>query len=86
MVFRANAFAIFLKSQRKWTSPDLTPISISTFKARMQEFGYSNGAVLPHGSYLINLGNPDEHVPLIYARSDNDLTTGRSGKSHMTAF
>jgi AP endonuclease-1 len=61
-VTRANAFAIFLKSQRKWSSPDLTPSSIASFKERMQEFGYPNSVVLPHGSYLINLGNPDTYI------------------------
>ncbi|KAF5388826.1 hypothetical protein D9757_005626 [Collybiopsis confluens] len=55
----ANAFALFLKSQRKWTSPPLRPESISTFKSSMKEYGYGPGHVLPHGSYLINLGNPD---------------------------
>ncbi|KZO97759.1 AP endonuclease [Calocera viscosa TUFC12733] len=55
----ANAFALFLKSQRKWTSPPLTEDSISLFKARMTKYGYDTGMVLPHGSYLINLGNPD---------------------------
>ncbi|EFI28286.1 endonuclease IV [Coprinopsis cinerea okayama7 len=54
-----NAFALFLKSQRKWTSAALTEESISTFKKRMKEFGYAPGDVLPHGSYLVNLGNPD---------------------------
>ncbi|KAH9832888.1 AP endonuclease [Rhodofomes roseus] len=56
----ANAFALFLKSQRKWTSPDMKEISISAFKARMKTFGYSASHILPHGSYLVNLGNPDE--------------------------
>ncbi|KZT51174.1 AP endonuclease [Calocera cornea HHB12733] len=55
----ANAFALFLKSQRKWSSPPLTEDSISLFKARMTKYGYDAGMVLPHGSYLINLGNPD---------------------------
>ncbi|KII89165.1 hypothetical protein PLICRDRAFT_139470 [Plicaturopsis crispa FD-325 SS-3] len=55
----ANAFALFLKSQRKWTSKPLDDDSISLFKARMKEFGYSPSHILPHGSYLINLGNPD---------------------------
>ncbi|KAG6877383.1 hypothetical protein C0993_007903 [Termitomyces sp. T159_Od127] len=55
----ANAFALFLKSQRKWTSPPLTPESIATFKERMVEYGYSSSVILPHGSYLINLGNVD---------------------------
>ena len=62
IITRANAFAIFLKSQRKWTSPDLKPSSIDMFKERMKDYGYSNGVVLPHGSYLINLGNPDPYV------------------------
>jgi AP endonuclease-1 len=55
----ANAFALFLKSQRKWTSPPLSEHSIKTFKERMVEHKYSADMVLPHGSYLINLGNPD---------------------------
>ncbi|KAI0929317.1 hypothetical protein AcW1_006294 [Taiwanofungus camphoratus] len=56
----ANAFALFLKSQRKWTSSDLTSQSASLFKDRMKQFGYSAAHILPHGSYLVNLGNPDE--------------------------
>ncbi|KAF4615673.1 hypothetical protein D9613_012513 [Agrocybe pediades] len=55
----ANAFALFLKSQRKWTSPPITPESISLFKERMKEYGYDSKVVLPHGNYLVNLGNPD---------------------------
>ncbi|TCD66811.1 hypothetical protein EIP91_000947 [Steccherinum ochraceum] len=56
----ATAFALFVKSQRKWESKDLTPESIAAFKSRLQEFGYSPDNVLPHGSYLVNLGNPDK--------------------------
>ncbi|KAG1725718.1 xylose isomerase-like protein [Suillus paluster] len=56
----ANAFALFVKSQRKWDSPPLSAENIEAFKRRMQEFGYSSKHVLPHGSYLVNLGNPDE--------------------------
>ncbi|KAF7290359.1 AP-endonuc-2 domain-containing protein [Mycena chlorophos] len=55
----ANAFALFVKSQRKWTSPTLTDTTITRFKAAMLEHGYDARHVLPHGSYLINLGNPD---------------------------
>ena len=57
---RANAFAIFLKSQRKWESNALKEESITKFKERMKAFGYSASHVLPHGSYLVNLGNPDK--------------------------
>ncbi|THH26742.1 hypothetical protein EUX98_g7445 [Antrodiella citrinella] len=56
----ATAFALFVKSQRKWESKELTPASISTFKSRLAEFGYSPDHILPHGSYLVNLGNPDQ--------------------------
>ncbi|KAF5319096.1 hypothetical protein D9611_014086 [Ephemerocybe angulata] len=55
----ANAFALFLKSQRKWEAPPLSPSSIRLFKERMKEYGYDPKHVLPHGNYLVNLGNPD---------------------------
>ncbi|KAJ3733791.1 xylose isomerase-like protein [Lentinula guzmanii] len=55
----ANAFALFVKSQRKWSSPPLTDASISSFKSRMKQLSYNPKYILPHGSYLINLGNPD---------------------------
>ncbi|KLO16454.1 AP endonuclease [Schizopora paradoxa] len=55
----ANAFALFLKSQRKWTSKPLEDEHISLFKQRMVTYKYTPDQVLPHGSYLINLANPD---------------------------
>ncbi|KAI0074196.1 AP endonuclease [Panus rudis PR-1116 ss-1] len=55
----ANAFALFLKSQRKWSSPDLKPDSVESFKFRLKEYDYSPEHIVPHGSYLVNLGNPD---------------------------
>ncbi|KAG2121936.1 xylose isomerase-like protein [Suillus clintonianus] len=56
----ASAFALFVKSQRKWDSPPFSTENVDAFKRRMQEFRYSSKHVLPHGSYLVNLGNPDE--------------------------
>ncbi|KAI5116240.1 hypothetical protein M0805_001234 [Coniferiporia weirii] len=56
----ANSFALFLKSQRKWASPALDERSIALFKSRMKMFAYEPHHILPHGSYLINLGNPDD--------------------------
>ncbi|KAG7090059.1 hypothetical protein E1B28_011676 [Marasmius oreades] len=56
----ANSFALFLKSQRKWVSPPLTDSSILLFKERMKQLSYDPKHILPHGSYLINLGNPDQ--------------------------
>ena len=56
----ATAFALFTKNQRQWLAPELTPAQIDTFKQAMAEAGYTAAQVLPHDSYLINLGHPDE--------------------------
>lgn len=56
----ATAFALFTKNQRQWVSPPLTDRSIALFKERCEEYGYSAKQILPHDSYLINLGSPDE--------------------------
>lgn len=55
----AKAFALFTKNQRQWVSAPLGGRSISLFKERCEEFGYSPKHILPHDSYLINLGNPE---------------------------
>ena len=56
----ANAFALFTKNQRQWIAPQLTPEQIATFKEAMAEAGFSAAQILPHDSYLINLGHPDQ--------------------------
>ncbi|MBO7307658.1 MAG: deoxyribonuclease IV [Alistipes sp.] len=56
----ATAFALFTKNQRQWLAPELTPAQIDTFKQAMAEAGYTAMQVLPHDSYLINLGHPDD--------------------------
>ncbi|KAG8818644.1 hypothetical protein FRC17_010763 [Serendipita sp. 399] len=56
----AEAFALFLKSQRQWNAKPLSKESIEGFKSRMNTFGYDFKHVFPHGSYLVNLGNPDK--------------------------
>lgn len=55
----AKAFALFTKNQRQWKSPALTEKSIQLFKERCAEFGYKPEHILPHDSYLINLGHPE---------------------------
>jgi len=55
----ATGFALFTKNQRQWTAPSLTDAQAETFRAVMQECGYGPAAVLPHDSYLINLGHPE---------------------------
>ena len=56
----ATAFALFTKNQRQWIAPQLTAEQIDTFKKAMAEAGFSAAQILPHDSYLINLGHPDE--------------------------
>lgn len=55
----AKAFALFTKNQRQWNAKPLTDESIELFKSRCAEYGYAPGHILPHDSYLINLGHPD---------------------------
>lgn len=55
----ATAFALFTKNQRQWVSAPLTQKSIDAFKKNCIECGYTPAQILPHDSYLINLGNPD---------------------------
>jgi deoxyribonuclease-4 len=56
----ANAFALFTKNQKQWKAPPLTEEQITLFKDAMKKHGFKAEQVLPHDSYLINLGNPDK--------------------------
>jgi len=55
----ATAFALFTKNQRQWVANPLTEEHITAFRKNCETAGYSADQVLPHDSYLINLGNPD---------------------------
>ena len=55
----ATAFALFTRNQRQWKSKPLTEESIAAFKNNCAEFGYAPEHILPHDSYLINLGSPN---------------------------
>lgn len=55
----ATAFALFTKNQKQWAAPPLTDKSIELFKKRCDEYGFSPLQILPHDSYLINLGHPE---------------------------
>lgn len=55
----ATAFALFTKNQRQWVSSPLTRKSIELFKERCLQYGYTPTQILPHDSYLINLGHPE---------------------------
>jgi deoxyribonuclease-4 len=55
----ATAFALFTKNQRQWSAKPLTDESIRRFKQNCQRAGYTPDQILPHDSYLINLGHPE---------------------------
>lgn len=56
----AKAFALFTKNQRQWHSAPLTESSIEAFKKNCSDAGISADHILPHDSYLINLGHPSD--------------------------
>ncbi len=56
----ARAFALFTKNQRQWKAKPLSEKSIEAFKQNLKESGINPKHVLPHDSYLINLGHPEE--------------------------
>jgi deoxyribonuclease-4 len=55
----ATAFALFTKNQKQWQAKPLTETNIQAFKKNCQTGHFSPASILPHDSYLINLGNPD---------------------------
>jgi deoxyribonuclease-4 len=55
----ATAFALFTKNQRQWVANPLTAESIAAFKANCEKYDYKPHQILPHDSYLINLGHPE---------------------------
>ena len=61
----ANAFALFTRNQRSWVSKPLAQMEIDGFKALLADRGFSPKYVLPHDSYLINLG-----IKTAYIHSD----------------
>jgi deoxyribonuclease-4 len=55
----ARAFAFFTKNQRQWFSSPLSASSIKLFRDNCEKYDFKPFQILPHDSYLINLGNPD---------------------------
>ena len=56
----AKAFALFTKNQRQWKSAPLSKTSIKSFRENCEKLGYQPFQILPHDSYLINLGHPEQ--------------------------
>jgi deoxyribonuclease-4 len=59
MEIGAKAFALFTKNQRQWRAKALDDQTIGLFKENLAQSGIAPKHVLPHDSYLINLGHPE---------------------------
>jgi deoxyribonuclease-4 len=58
----AKAFALFTKNPRQWISNPLSLASIAAFRTNCEKNDYKPFQILPHDSYLINLGHPDDSL------------------------
>jgi deoxyribonuclease IV len=59
MAIGAKAFALFVKNQRQWTAKDLDVKTIDKWFKELEKSGIQTKHILPHDSYLINLGHPE---------------------------
>lgn len=55
----ARAFALFTRNPSRWQSKPISDKEAELFRQRCAEFGFGPEHILPHDSYLINLGAPD---------------------------
>jgi deoxyribonuclease IV len=67
-IIGAKAFALFTKNQRQWFSNPLSRENIKRFRENCDKLGYKPFQILPHDSYLINLGHPEKE-PLEKSRA-----------------
>lgn len=58
----ATAFSLFTRNQRRWTAKPYEEETIRAFHDAMKDEGYTTDHAIPHASYLVNLGSPDEEV------------------------
>lgn len=56
----AKAFGLFTKNQRQWVAKPLQEQNIRAFKENCEKYGFEPFQILPHDSYLINLGHPEK--------------------------
>ena len=60
MEIGAKAFALFTKNQRQWVAKPLDNETIEKFQENLAKSGIEPKHILPHDSYLINLGHPEQ--------------------------
>lgn len=55
----ADAFALFTRNPSRWESKPISDKEAEKFKENCEKYGYTPNKILPHDSYLINLGAPE---------------------------
>lgn len=55
----ADAFALFTRNPSRWASKPISDKEAEAFKENCAKYGYTPSQILPHDSYLINLGAPE---------------------------
>ena len=82
---KAKAFALFTKNQRQWNAKALSEEEIALFKKNIKEYGFKSEHILPHDSYLINLGNPDneKREKALAAFIDEIIRAGQLGLKYL---
>ncbi|WP_345828264.1 deoxyribonuclease IV [Erwinia sp. HDF1-3R] len=58
----ATAFALFTKNQRQWRAAPLSSEVITAFREACEKYHFTSAQILPHDSYLINLGHPQQEA------------------------
>lgn len=56
----ATAFALFTRVPSRWKSPEISQAEAEKFKENCARLGFQPAHILPHDSFLINLGSPDK--------------------------
>jgi len=73
----AKAFALFTKNQRQWAAKPYDKEIIEKFKTNLEASDILPKHILPHDSYLINLGHPDP-------QNTGDFSPAQRAKPHRT--
>lgn len=56
----AKAFALFTKNQKRWDAKPFDNKTLDLWFKNLEQSGIEPKHILPHDSYLINLGHPEE--------------------------
>lgn len=64
----AKAFALFTRNPSRWQSRPISDKEAAAFRENCERLGFTPDRILPHDSYLINLGSPEEE-PLEKSRT-----------------